>query len=203
MSGSAATAAILATSASLLRHTETCEKAIGTGEFREDLFYRLNVFPIELPPSESGSTIYLCSSPGWSRKARDSGVSLTTCALGALRCHSWPGNVRELENLLERLSVLYPASTISRQQLPRPYCGDGPLKLPAASAAPSSLCAALEAPERSGWVDLKSHLAAVEFEYIQRALQESNGVVAEAARRLRLRRTTLVEKLRRNPLNGP
>jgi sigma-54 specific flagellar transcriptional regulator A len=180
------------------------EKAIEAGDFREDLFYRLNVFPIELPPlRERIADLPLLITRLVAESPRFGGISFTTCALQALKCHSWPGNVRELENLLERLSVLYPAGTVSRQQLPRPYCGDDSMDPPVASSSSSSLCVALAGPVGSGWVDLKSHLAAVEFEYIQRALQESNGVVAEAARLLRLRRTTLVEKLRRNPISGP
>ncbi len=195
------------------------EKAIEAGEFREDLFYRLNVFPIELPPlRERMSDLPLLITRLVAENPRLVDISLTPCALEALMGHSWPGNVRELENLLERLSILYPADTISRQQLPRPYRGDAPtddsgvpassrprvdmpVDDPSAHAPQPSLRGAPSDLARSSWVDLKSHLAAVEFDYIQRALQESNGVVAAAARLLRLRRTTLVEKLRRNPIN--
>ena len=177
------------------------EKAIGTGEFRQDLFYRLNVFPIELPPlRERIADLPLLISRLVAENPRLGGISLTTCALEALMSHAWPGNVREVENLLERLSVLHPGKTISRQQLPRPYRGEGSVASHGAADV-RSLCVASSDLGDSTWVDLKSHLAAVESEYIQRALQESNGVVAVAARLLRLRRTTLVEKLRRNPIN--
>jgi sigma-54 dependent transcriptional regulator, flagellar regulatory protein len=136
------------------------EKAIAAGEFREDLFYRLNVFPIEIPPlRERIADLPLLITRLAAESPRFGGISLTTCALQALMCHSWPGNVRELENLLERLSVLHPSNPISRRQLPRPYRREDPM----------------ESTRDTG--------------------------VAAAARLLRLRRTTLVEKLKRNPIN--
>jgi len=178
------------------------EKAIETGGFREDLYYRLNVFPIEIPPlRERISDLPLLIDQIAAEKLQHRGVSLTACALQALMNHNWPGNIRELENLLERLSVLYPGTTISRQHLPPRYRGgEGPdsrqamtsRELPGEARPAASSCS----------IDLRSHLAAVESDYIQRALQESNGVVADAARLLHLRRTTLVEKLRKNSPNA-
>jgi len=177
------------------------EKAIDSGGFREDLFYRLNVFPIEIPPlRERIADLPLLIAQLTAENSRFAGVTLTDCALQALMSHPWPGNVRELENLLERLSVLYPAATVSRQQLPPRYRAAGDVA-PRTAAPGAFFCAAIPAPTDAGCIDLKSHLAAVESDYIQRALQESNGVVAAAARLLRLRRTTLVEKLRKNPSN--
>jgi sigma-54 specific flagellar transcriptional regulator A len=177
------------------------EKAIEAGGFRQDLFYRLNVFPIEIPPlRERIADLSLLIAQITAENPRCRGVSFTGCALQSLMNHSWPGNVRELENLLERLSVLYPAGAISRQQLPPRYRGVNEVETPVATGPERFLCDA--SSERPGWVDLKSHLAAVESDYIQRALQESNGVVAAAARLLQLRRTTLVEKLRKYPLNA-
>ena len=112
------------------------EKAIEAAEFREDLFYRLNVFPLELPPlRERIADLSLLITRLVAESPRFGGISLTPCALQDLMRHSWPGNVRELENLLERLSILYPAGVISRQQLPRPYLREDPINLATQNAA--------------------------------------------------------------------
>lgn len=144
------------------------ESAIEAGMFREDLFYRLNVFPIEIPPlRERISDLPLLITQLIADNPRIEGINLSACALQALSSHAWPGNERELENLLERLSVLYPATTVSRQQLPTRYRGSADAE---ASIAPSKPfpCESLPVTSSIGWVDLKNHLAAVELDYIRR-----------------------------------
>jgi sigma-54 dependent transcriptional regulator, flagellar regulatory protein len=181
------------------------EAAIEAGGFREDLYYRLNVFPIVIPPlRERVSDLPLLIAQLTSDNPRLGGVTLTNCAIRALLNYSWPGNVRELENLLERLAVLYPGSTVSKQQLPPCYreSAETDVAKPMTAPGPFSRGATAVMADPS-WVDLKSHMAAIELDYIQCALRESKGVVAAAARLLRVRRTTLVEKLRKKATGCP
>ncbi len=162
--------------------------AVAGGEFREDLWYRLNVFPIEMPPlckrrsdlPELLDELLVRHQPDGRKRLR-----LTPEALSALARYDWPGNVRELSNLVERLAILYPAGEVGLLDLPEKYRVPGPEAGPeAANDAGSPLSH-----------DLKAYLRRVEDDLIRQALEASGGVVAEAARLLRMRRTTLVEKL--------
>ncbi len=169
--------------------------AIEAGEFREDLYYRINVFPIEMPPLRKRADdlpslldeLMIARSP-----EGGDGFRLTTEAMEALSAHPWPGNVRELGNLVERLAILHPAGVIGLDDLPEKYRRSRP----AADAAPAP---AADLP--ADGLDLRSHLADIEVRLISRALREAGGTVAEAARRLNMQRTTLVEKLRKHGLN--
>ena len=103
---------------------QNLESRIEEGEFREDLFYRLNVFPIEVPPlRDRKEDIPLLLTHLFSR-IEERGFetpTLTDDALRALQYYPWPGNVRELSNLAERLSILYPGETVDYEQLPPKY----------------------------------------------------------------------------------
>ena len=93
-------------------------QAIRAGQFREDLFYRLNVVPIRLPPLRERAEDIPVLARHFLDKARDAGLpakSLDTDALDLLRRHRWPGNVRELENLMRRLAALYPQEGLSAE----------------------------------------------------------------------------------------
>ncbi len=177
------------------------EQAIADGRFREDLYYRLNVFPIEMPPlRERREDIPALAHSMIQRLAKEQGsFTLDTETLDALMNHDWPGNVRELANLIERLRILYPGETVRLEDLPATYArhrlppSDKPQPT-ALSAAGISLPSAQLA---SGDFDLKEHLQHIELEYIREALAQTNGVVAAAAKLLNLRRTTLVEKMRK------
>ena len=107
-------------------------------------------------------------------------------ALQRLRGYEWPGNVRELANLVERSSILCSGGYVDAQALPAPI-GD--------SRAVGRHSQITDIP--SDGLDLRAHLVDIERELIRRALDQSNGTVAKAARLLNLRRTTLVEKLRK------
>ncbi len=90
-------------------------QSIRTGTFREDLFYRLNVVPIRLPPLRERTEDIPVLARHFLEKARESGLpskTLTEAAVERLRAHRWPGNVRELENLVRRVAALYPQETI-------------------------------------------------------------------------------------------
>jgi sigma-54 specific flagellar transcriptional regulator A len=168
--------------------------AVARGEFREDLYYRLNVFPIEMPPlckrrSDLPQLLdeLLIRHQGDGRER----LRLTPEALGALAAYPWPGNVRELSNLVERLAILFPSGEIGIDDLPEKYRQAAP----AADAAPLASVADPAAAQTS--LDLRSYLQQIERDLINQAMREAGGVVAEAARLLRMRRTTLVEKLAR------
>ena len=185
------------------------EAHIHEGKFREDLFYRLNVFPIEMPPLRERVTDLPDLIAAITRQLADSGrgrVSLAASAVAALAHYDWPGNVRELSNLLERLAVLHPSGNVRAADLPARYRAAMPEgledELPAAApitearaADPAAYSPTATLPAEG--LDLRSHIAEIELELIRAALQQADGVVAHAAPLLGLRRTTLVEKLRK------
>ena len=161
------------------------------GRFREDLYYRLNVFPIEMPALRKR----LEDIPGLLRElvigyehCGKKKLRLQPCALNALAAYPWPGNVRELGNLVERLAILHPTGVVRVDDLPEKYRSHVPSTDSLTPAAVAQL------PEQG--LVLKEHLQQIERALIDSALERSNGVVARAARMLNMRRTTLVEKLR-------
>jgi len=207
------------------------EERINGGDFREDLFYRLAVFPIDMPPlSERGEDIPLLVEELIARLEQENrgSVRLTKPAMERLKQYRWPGNVRELANLVERLAILHPYGTVEVADLPLKYRGQlseeeeflssHPLAFLNQAFQPQSEAAgggqtareeAADAPEdadgdesaeidfSAGGLDLKEHLAQLEVQIIRQALDEADGVVAHAAKLLNMRRTTLVEKLRK------
>jgi sigma-54 dependent transcriptional regulator, flagellar regulatory protein len=176
------------------------EEAIDKGTFREDLFYRLNVFPIEVPPlrerREDLAQLVTTLIAQLSAAGRGN-VQLSAETLAVLKVYEWPGNVRELSNLIERLAVLHPGGMVRARDLPARYRGNIALPLEVESMVfeSESLCATDTLPMLG--IDLKEHMARIETNLIRAALERSDGVVAHAAQILCLRRTTLVEKLRK------
>ncbi|AZQ11155.1 MULTISPECIES: sigma-54 dependent transcriptional regulator [Shewanella] len=193
------------------------EKMIEENEFREDLFYRLNVFPIEMPAlCERKEDIPLLLQELVSRVFNEGRgkVRFTQRAIESLKEHDWSGNVRELSNLVERLTILYPGGLVDVNDLPvkyrhidvPEYCvevseemlerdalasifnDDEPVEIPE-TRFPSEL-----PPEG---VNLKDLLAELEIDMIRQALEQQDNVVARAAEMLGIRRTTLVEKMRK------
>jgi len=234
------------------------EEAIGRGTFREDLYHRINVFPIEMPALRSRIEDlphlveeFIAHNVAEGRPR----VQLAPRTLEVLARHGWTGNVRELANLIERLSILCGTRLVEVADLPPRYrpadgaqaqavttadpapgaAGAGealPVVLPAevltdsavlrllepAPAAetpaeipaevstttpaelPDSLSSLAALPPEG--LDLRAHLAAIERALIEQALARTQGTVAHAARLLNLRRTTLVERLRKLGLLG-
>lgn len=187
------------------------ELAIQEGTFREDLFYRLNVFPIEMPPLRKRTNDIpllfnelISSIEGESRPI----VRLMPDAMDALTQYSWPGNVRELANLVERLTILYPNGIVCKEDLPRRFKG---------SYTPTYVEMTMDGAQRDNFlkiinqdplvnsvgIDLKEHLVKTELALISQALDEFDWVVAHAANYLNMRRTTLVEKMRKYGLSRP
>ena len=189
------------------------EKNIEEGSFREDLFFRLNVFPIELPAlRERSEDIPLLINELVQRLQQDGGcgVQLTPAAMASLRLYPWPGNVRELANLLERLTIIYPDGVVDIGDLPPKFqfdevdlSGEPEIILPEIDAEKdisagnilSNSASPGELPEEG--LELKEYLADIEQKLIQQALERNDGVVAQAAKLLQIRRTTLVEKMRK------
>jgi sigma-54 specific flagellar transcriptional regulator A len=185
------------------------EAAIGEGKFREDLFYRLNVFPIEMPPlRERGEDVPLLFNELISRIESDARpiVRLMPNAMHALSLYNWPGNVRELANLVERLTILYPNGIVSKENLPLRIQGEYKSSCMVDMSEREALWQVIKqdptttTPEG---IDLKEHLVKTELTLISQALNESDWVVARAANYLNMRRTTLVEKMRKYGLIRP
>jgi sigma-54 dependent transcriptional regulator, flagellar regulatory protein len=196
------------------------ELEINEKRFREDLFYRLNVFPIEVPAlRERAEDIPFLVHDLISRMqaANRGSVRLSKNAISVLMQHNWPGNVRELSNLIERLAIMYPESLVDAGDLPEKFQDyEIPVGVSIAwqeaeaditepqpegervllpKSLPSAGSTTIQLPEQG--IDLKEYLTDLENELIRQALEECNGVVAHAAKLLNMRRTTLVEKLRK------
>jgi len=169
------------------------ERAIREGRFREDLYYRLNVIPIEVPPlRQRPDDIPLLVQHFLDVMHQERGTrvdSISEEALALLCRHDWPGNVRELENLIERLSVLRGEGEIRIEDLPANLRGHKAAPL----AAPS-------VPETG--LDFREVVDRFESELIRQALEQTQGNKNRAAQLLGLNRTTLLEKIKKKGLEG-
>ncbi|WPL19744.1 Formate hydrogenlyase transcriptional activator [Thiorhodovibrio winogradskyi] len=183
------------------------DQAVAEGHFREDLFFRLNVFPIDIPPLRERRSDIPLLIKALNERLKEQGAEpalLTPAVLAHLSTLEWPGNIRELGNLLEQLSIMYPAELVDLAQLPprvRPETVMASI-LPAAAAVPKPSEAATGSPAAMPsslpkGLELREYLNALERGMILSALEEHGYVVARAARRLGMRRTTLVERMRK------
>lgn len=185
------------------------EQRVAQGAFRDDLYYQLNQFSIELPPlRERVEDIPLLLNELIARLEHEKrgSIRFSSAALMSLCRHDWRGNVRELANLVERLAIMHPYGVIGVAELPKKFRHlDGESEesegAPGAPEAglPMGALPGLDAPALLpvGGLDLKDYLGNLERSLIQQALDDAGGVVARAAERLRVRRTTLVEKMRK------
>ena len=207
------------------------EDMIIAGTFREDLFYRLNVFPIEKPAlRDRQEDIPLLLQELLSRLEVEHKATLrfTQRALESLMQHSWPGNIRELSNLLERLLILHSNKIIDINELPVKYryldeqgemvehiqynpeeeallerdalsgmFGDAPILSDESDEESQGFLGNLPAEG----MNLKNKLVEFEMEMIRQAIDSQDGVVSHAAELLSMRRTTLVEKMKKYGLN--
>ncbi len=182
--------------------------------FREDLFYRLNVFPIDMPSLRVRSDdMPLLVNELIARLENDKrgSVRLSPNAIQSLMKCSWPGNVRELANLMERLCILYPYGVVDVKDLPSEYQNTEGLTIYSkpqlaerrqelnAKITPIDVNSLSNTLPESG-VNLKEFVKKFEISYIEQALSEEDWIVARAAKRLGMRRTTLVEKMRKYDL---
>jgi sigma-54 specific flagellar transcriptional regulator A len=181
------------------------DEAIEQQRFREDLFYRLAVFPIHLPSlAERRQDIPLLVRR-FLRRGQD--PKFTASAMDRMMRHDWPGNVRELRNVTERAAILYAGRPIGAEEVelllnarrradPTVDSGAGASVIPISKAA--AVAPLRPEPLIGGQpIDLRSIISELEERYIVDALDRANGVVAEAARMLSLQRTTLIEKMRK------
>jgi len=189
------------------------EEMIVQGGFREDLFYRLNVFPIEMPAlRERDEDIPLLLNELVSRLENEKrgSIRFNSGAIMSLIQHDWPGNVREMANLVERLVIMHPYGVIGVQELPYKYRhvdeqDEGFLPLAVMESIddkrPYAIAEQSPALLPVNGLDLKEYLTDLEKSLIQQALDDAQGVVARAAEKLHIRRTTLVEKMRKYDIN--
>ena len=180
---------------------------IETGKFREDLYYRLSVFPIEISAlRDRPDDIPPLVNEFVRRLNAEKSVSLQLSddAMDILCNYSWSGNVRELANLIERLAVIRPNGIVTAADLPwpiadRPAPGEELPEIVGDQLVSMDTAHAMNLP--SDGIDLKQYLARIEQDMITQALADSGGVVQRAAELLGIGRTTLVEKIRRYGLN--
>jgi DNA-binding NtrC family response regulator len=173
------------------------ERQVSAGAFREDLYYRLYVIPLVLPPlRERGGDIVLLAEHflaefNGRQQASVSGISEEARVL--LQRHRWPGNVRELRNLMERLVVLKAEGEITAEDLPvkiRGECGARPVVGGAVALSEEG-------------INLNSAVTEFEKALILQSLEKTQWVKNKAAQLLNLNRTTLVEKIKRYQLESP
>jgi len=191
---------------------QNLETMIEEGTFREDLYYRINVFPLEMPPlRERTEDIPLLLNELVSRieNEKRGSIRFNSTAIMALCRHDFPGNVREMANLVERLVITHPYGVIGVSDLPKRFRHvddlDENMVLPDTGNGENGVpgFVNMDAPALlpvSG-IDLKEYLSNLECNLIRQALDDCNGVVARAAEKLRIRRTTLVEKMRKYDLH--
>jgi two-component system response regulator PilR (NtrC family) len=162
-------------------------KMVAEGTFREDLYYRLNVIPIGLPPlRERRDDIPLLVTHFLEKFAPETPMQVSQAAMRGLMAYAWPGNVRQLENAVERAVALSSGrSEIDITDLPPEVQAS-----PQATATPF-----VDFPDNG--LDLSAYLSSIERDLIQRSLERTGGNRNKAAELLRIKRTTLVEKLKR------
>lgn len=171
------------------------EAAVTEGDFREDLFYRLNVIPIKVPAlAERREDIPLLISYFLSRFVSADGrnnIEFDEGALELIMSYDWPGNVRELENLMERLVILRGGSMVTVSDLPAKFLRNKP-------GLAQEYDSLISLPEDG--IDLKKTLAEIEESLILQALQKTSGNKNQASRLLTMNRTTLIEKMKKKGL---
>ncbi len=201
------------------------DKKVEKGEFRADLFYRINVFPIDVPTLAARTVDVPLLIQGIIEKIKFSGqdinVNFSDNALKVLSNYNWPGNVRELRNVVERASVLFNGRSVTgdnvkenllRLKVPDPDEEQDELWSASTELADISSSEKDEAtdslpipkPEQyKDWflyfdkMDLRRHLSEIEIVMIEAALEKTDGMVSQASDALKLRRTTLIEKMKK------
>jgi len=188
------------------------ERATNEGKFREDLFYRLNVIPLHLPPLrvrvEDIGLLTAHFIEEFSRKRKREPFTFSPEAMECMVKYRWPGNVRELENLIERLSILVSGKVVQTADLPekfhlpllpgREHPADASIAA-LASGQPDArpVAAAGAAAFGENGTNLNEMVSSLERSLIMQALERSGGVRSKAAQLLGLNRTTLLEKMKK------
>jgi transcriptional regulator with PAS, ATPase and Fis domain len=182
------------------------EKAVANGEFREDLYYRLNVIPMTVPAlRERKEDIPLLINHFLSKFNEMNGHGVEEPSgqiMDALKNYDWPGNIRELENLMERLVILKGQGTVDLGDLPHRIFRTYAENQPDGQGALSEWEFPRMVLPKEG-MDLKTVVAAFENHLVDQALARTSGNKNRASELLRMNRTTLVEKLRRRGMITP
>lgn len=179
------------------------ETNLKEGNFREDLFYRLNVFPIEIPPLRDRKEdiallveYFLSILPD----ENESKMEISSDVLAIFEHYDWPGNVRELNNIVERLQILYAGKRVQIEDLQNAHFK----QLMKAKEKDKSFIKPINSENgeivdlsHNPNFDLKEYLAQLEYNFITESLDKYHGVVAKAAKHLGIQRTTLVEKMKK------
>lgn len=189
------------------------EEEVAAGRFREDLFYRLNVIPLHLPPlRERGEDVFLLMDfflENFCKNKKRQRLSLSPQVRRVLGAYSWPGNIRELENLAERLSILCDGNTVILEDLPDKVAAIAEAlgeELPSRQepqtpkAQQGFVWPSIADMHERGFV-LKEFLETIEDKLLVEALEQSGGVKNQAAEVLGIKRTTLIEKLKKRDLD--
>ena len=209
---------------------QNIEADIEAGKFRADLFYRINVFPIKLPTLAERTVdipqiiTALCSAIEAQGDVSDL-PQFDETAMQEFTRYPWPGNVRELRNVIERACLLFPNKTVDAKKVREHLLR---LRAPQFSEEQDALWAATADIEQLGdtddanadmplphpshyrdWfayfdaIDVRRHLQEVEIVLIEAALEKSNGMISHAADAIKLRRTTLIEKMKKFMIEKP
>ena len=209
---------------------QNLKNKVDDGSFRADLYYRINVFPLQLPSLAERKVdvpMLIEEIMATMRKRGDAAdFSFDEEAIAELMRYSWPGNVRELRNVLERASVLFAGKTISADQVrenlirmkaPKPemeaeFIWNATADLgepPEITEDTSSRPPLPHTSDYRNWfeyfddIDLRRHLQDIEITLIEAALEKHEGLVSHAADALKVRRTTLIEKMRKHLIEKP
>ncbi|MCU4137664.1 MAG: DNA-binding transcriptional response regulator [Thermodesulfobacteria bacterium] len=178
------------------------EKEVQEGRFREDLFFRLNVIPIKLPPlRERKEDIPLLTQFFLKRICEREGIEekkFTSQAIKALLNYPWPGNIRELENFIERVIILSENNIIGVEDLSLSTLSSKLQIRESLTEDKDMLIKYLSLPQISeDGIELNKLLKEIEVYYLKKALELSKGVKTKAAKLLGLNRTTFIEKLKK------
>ena len=191
------------------------EESIKEGSFREDLFYRLNIIPINLPPLRERKTDIPLLADHFLKQFNRTAIPKTISdeAMQFLVNYSWPGNIRELANFIERMVVLSIGSTITPRDLPEKVLGDTPKEKwqPLEEDEEGNPAQILQQSLRQSFhvgipeegINLKKTVEEFEKELLLEALEKTGWVKNKAANLLGLNRTTLVEKLKKMKIVTP
>ncbi|HET8749445.1 MAG TPA: sigma-54 dependent transcriptional regulator [Sphingomicrobium sp.] len=184
---------------------QNLDEAIARGRFRQDLFFRLGVLPIHVPSlADRTEDVPLLIEHFQRNLNADARAMLSRDALSRLEEHDWPGNVRELRNFVERANVLFGGTAVGRNEVDELLGGFVRRNFEIADetvvAFPATDEARARVSDEGSPINLKELLETMELERIQLALDKADGVVSEAARLLTLKRTTLIEKMRKYSL---
>ncbi len=177
--------------------------AMANGQFRHDLFFRLGVVIVRVPDLASRVDDVPLLIRHFQRGKRPAAVAhFDGSAIARLQAHSWPGNIRELKNFVERAGVLMGGETLDAQAVEQLLNNVVPIAPAAALPVPPATAPFASPGPLTQPIDLKQEIETMELMRIHTALEMADGIVSEAARLLTLKRTTLIEKMRKYGLQA-